>query len=72
MTAEVISQNITLQMNRDKRSIFDYPPCGGREGSSSTNWVPTDYLSYKIARLLHITDEDLKKKEDKSSIITPK
>ncbi len=47
-----------------KTSLFNYPECNGHPPSSPYNWVPADFLGYQIARLLHITDEDLEKKHE--------
>lgn len=41
----------------------EYPACDGHPGSSPTNWVPTDYVGYLIAKALHVTDEDIKKRK---------
>jgi len=54
---------------KDISLLPDYPACGGHPGSSSHNWVPVDYLSYRLSKLLGITDEDFRKKQSKSSII---
>lgn len=45
-----------------KMSPFEYPECGGHPASSSYNWVLTDYLGYHFAKLLRVTDEDMKQK----------
>lgn len=55
-----------------KMSPFEYPECDGHPASSSYNWVLTDYLGYHFAKLLHVTDEDIKQKQQNSSIIVPK
>lgn len=55
-----------------KPSIFEYPECSGHPASSSYNWVLTDYLGYRFAKLLSVTDEDIRQKQKNSSIIEPK
>lgn len=56
----------------NKTSAFEYPECDGHPGSSPSNWVLTDYLGYRFAKLLHVTNEDIKQKQKNSSIIEPK
>lgn len=56
----VISKEKTVETK--KISPFEYPECGGHPASSSYNWVLTDYLGYHFAKLLHVTDEDMKQK----------
>lgn len=60
MTAEAIPH---AQLEKKNINVLpEYPACGGHPGSSSHNWVPTDYLGYIISKALHVTDEDYKKK----------
>jgi len=67
MTAESIygAQIAAGEKVEDKKvhkSLFDYPAIGGHEASSEYNWVPADFMVYRLCRLLGITDEQIKKK----------
>ena len=54
-----------------KISPFEYPKCNGHPASSPYNWVLTDYLCYHFAKLLHVADDDLKKRTNMDRIDTP-
>lgn len=57
-----VSESEAKASSTKKISPFDYPECGGHPASSSYNWVLTDYLGYHFAKLLRVTDEDMKQK----------
>jgi hypothetical protein len=58
---EKIVNNGKKAVEFKKNSPFEYPECNGHPGSSSYNWVLTDYLGYRLAKLLGVTDGDAKK-----------
>jgi len=67
MTAESIygaqmSSGEKVEVKKDHKSIFDYPAIGGHDASSEYNWVPADFMIYRLCKLLGITDEQIKKK----------
>ena len=45
-------------------TLFEYPEYNGHPASSRYNWVPTDYLIYRFAKLLGVADVDLKKNKN--------
>lgn len=51
-----------VDVTRQSNVLPDYKPFAGHSGSSEYNWVPVDYLISKLADILHVSDEDLKKK----------
>lgn len=59
---EKVARNKEQTMVTEKTHPFEYPECGGHPASSPYNWVLTDYLGYRFAKLLHVTDEDIKQK----------
>ena len=67
-----ITKNEEKATEVQKLAPFEYPECNGRPASSSYNWVLTDYIGYRFAKLLRITDEDIRQKQKNSSIIEPK
>lgn len=66
LTRHIVHQRVAVRekeiFTTKKMSLFEYPQCGGHPASSSYNWVLTDYLGYHFAKLLHVTDEDMKQK----------
>ncbi len=43
-------------------NFFNYDSFAGREGSSPYNFVPTDWLVSRLAGILRVSDEDMRKK----------
>lgn len=77
MTAEAIPQNrgfvidkripekvsaSPIDLRKKLQSFTEYNALGPRPASSKHEWYLPDWINSKLARVLHLTDEDLRKK----------
>jgi hypothetical protein len=50
-----VGKNLALVLEKAKMNLdrfIEYPPCGGKPGSSEANWVPIDWFGAKIEGIL--------------------